>query len=631
MSKFLRFSSKLTLSFFALFTLFSCSKDADLLSEYVINKNDDLQSLTILTNDIFYMAAGQNTILMDVLNNDNLSDNVNVTIIETSAPLNGIVTINDDNTLTYRAGETTPEETTTEETTPEETTPEETTPEETTTEDDNTSEEQSTTEDTFTYTAEVVDEETGTVTVEEAIVNVTVSTSENIVPTTGENVYYITAAGKSSNNGKSEQSAWDIEHGFETAKAGDIIYIKAGNYGNKNLVVKNSGTSDNPISFIGYTNSPGDLVSNEGSTFTYGDELDSSKMPLIQGIRTNNEGIGTGITIEKPYIHISNFQIKFYEEGLRSTENNNIIDNIIVSDVGDFNPNHSTENASSAFDNYNGKGITLKGNYVILRNSVVINAGAEGIHVKNGSNQVHSYNSIYSDNSTNPCDYYYLFTSSSNNNTVDNAYIYREKGLSHKGHGLVCKGEASDNKFTSFEIINTVLELSFEEVHDNLFENGVIKGSYDKNIRYRNTEGGILLANGAHHNILKDIEISEVEAIISFNDWNDGTNSVLDINDAGNNNTLTNIQGENAEIAINFDEFAKLEGSAHNNIIEKSSFKDINRLFQVNRPNSNNKFVECTFENIDKFQQTSDGYDYFLNSNTSFSNITKINLGFSIP
>ncbi|WP_299799161.1 hypothetical protein [uncultured Maribacter sp.] len=187
MSKFLRFSSKLTLSFFALFTLFSCSKDADLLSEYVINENDDLQSLTILTNDSFYMAAGQNTILMDVLNNDNLSDNVNVTIIETSAPLNGIVTINDDNTLTYRAGETTPEETTPEETTPEETTPEETTPEETTPEettteettteettpeDDNTQEEQSTTEDTFTYTAEVVDEETGTVTVEEAIVTV---------------------------------------------------------------------------------------------------------------------------------------------------------------------------------------------------------------------------------------------------------------------------------------------------------------------------------------------------------------------------------------------------------------------------------------------------------------------------
>ena len=231
----------MTLSFFALFTLFSCSKDADLLSEYVINKNDDQQSLTILTNDSFFMAAGQNTILMDVLNNDNLSANVNVTIIETSAPLNGIVTINDDNTLTYRTGETipeetTPEETTPEETTPEETTPEETTPQETTSEDDNTPEEQSTTEDTFTYTAEVVDEETGTVTVEEAIV--TVTNSENILPTTGDNVYYVTTEGKSSNNGKSEQSAWDIEHGFKTAKAGDIIHIKAGNYGSKNLIVQ---------------------------------------------------------------------------------------------------------------------------------------------------------------------------------------------------------------------------------------------------------------------------------------------------------------------------------------------------------------------------------------------------------
>jgi len=198
MSKFLNFTSKLALSSFASILMFSCSKDADLLSEYVINDNDDLQSLTILTNDRFYMAVDQNTILMDVLNNDNLSANSNVTIIETSTPLNGIVTINDDNTLTYRTGNTTPEETTPEETTPEETTPEETTPEETTpeettpeettpeettpeeatpeestsSEDANRQEEETPTEDTFTYTAEVVDEETGTVTQEEATVTI---------------------------------------------------------------------------------------------------------------------------------------------------------------------------------------------------------------------------------------------------------------------------------------------------------------------------------------------------------------------------------------------------------------------------------------------------------------------------
>ena len=41
---------KVTLTSFVLLSLFSCSKDADLLSEYVINDNDDLQSLS--TGDI---------------------------------------------------------------------------------------------------------------------------------------------------------------------------------------------------------------------------------------------------------------------------------------------------------------------------------------------------------------------------------------------------------------------------------------------------------------------------------------------------------------------------------------------------------------------------------------------------
>ncbi|TDS13438.1 hypothetical protein DFQ03_2729 [Maribacter caenipelagi] len=146
MSKFIRFSTKLTLSIFATIFLFSCSKDADLLSEYVITTDDTRFENSLLINDSFYMAEGQTTILMDVLNNDNVSSNSNITIIETSSPINGIVTINDDNTLTYKIG--------TEEATPDETTPE---------------------EDSFTYTAEVVNEETGEQTEEQATVTISIS------------------------------------------------------------------------------------------------------------------------------------------------------------------------------------------------------------------------------------------------------------------------------------------------------------------------------------------------------------------------------------------------------------------------------------------------------------------------
>tara|TARA_R110000765_G_scaffold168384_3_gene273401 strand:+ start:16980 stop:18707 length:1728 start_codon:yes stop_codon:yes gene_type:complete len=141
--------------------LFSCSKDADLLSEYVIAKNDDLQSITLLADDSFFMAPGQNSILMDVLNNDNISQNTNVTIVETSTPINGSVTINTNNTLTYI---------------PKTAISSEITAEETTAAEESATSENSTTvpeEDTFTYTAEVVDQETGETTKEEATVTVT--------------------------------------------------------------------------------------------------------------------------------------------------------------------------------------------------------------------------------------------------------------------------------------------------------------------------------------------------------------------------------------------------------------------------------------------------------------------------
>ncbi|SIQ77696.1 Ig-like domain-containing protein [Maribacter ulvicola] len=156
MSKFFSFTVKLTLSSFALSLLFSCSKDADLLSEYVITKEDNLQSIALLADDSFYMAPGQNSILMDVLNNDSFSNPANVTIVETSTPSNGNVTINNDNTLTYTpVSEPTSEETSAEETPSPEATP--------------------VAEDTFTYTAEVVDGESGTTTKEEATVTITSS------------------------------------------------------------------------------------------------------------------------------------------------------------------------------------------------------------------------------------------------------------------------------------------------------------------------------------------------------------------------------------------------------------------------------------------------------------------------
>lgn len=86
-----------------LLLLNACSKDADLLSDYVIAKDGDLQSIALLVDDRFFLGNGQTSIVMDVLNNDSFNGNAQVTIVETSTPQNGEVVINSDNTLTYSA------------------------------------------------------------------------------------------------------------------------------------------------------------------------------------------------------------------------------------------------------------------------------------------------------------------------------------------------------------------------------------------------------------------------------------------------------------------------------------------------------------------------------------------------
>ncbi|WP_157491618.1 Ig-like domain-containing protein [Maribacter thermophilus] len=91
----------MSLLLLVLVSLFSCSKDADLLSEYVIASDNDLESIALLLDDSFFMAPGQDAIVMDVLNNDSFSPDAEVAIIGTSSPSNGDVTINEDNTLTY--------------------------------------------------------------------------------------------------------------------------------------------------------------------------------------------------------------------------------------------------------------------------------------------------------------------------------------------------------------------------------------------------------------------------------------------------------------------------------------------------------------------------------------------------
>ncbi len=138
------------------FQLSSCSKDSDLLTEYVVTDATDNIAIENLVVDDIFETRPNTSIILDVLSNDSYTNSDNVKIVETSTPVNGEVVIIENQTLLYIPAS---ESDTGEETPAEE---QEDAVEETHTEEET---------DTFTYTTEVVNEDesvdsqTGTVTI----------------------------------------------------------------------------------------------------------------------------------------------------------------------------------------------------------------------------------------------------------------------------------------------------------------------------------------------------------------------------------------------------------------------------------------------------------------------------------
>jgi hypothetical protein len=91
---------KMLLFFIVLIFHFSCSKDSDLLSDYVISETQELLSGKYAIADQYQLTSSSSMIL-DVLANDDFENALNVSIAETTQPNNGTVVINSDQTLTY--------------------------------------------------------------------------------------------------------------------------------------------------------------------------------------------------------------------------------------------------------------------------------------------------------------------------------------------------------------------------------------------------------------------------------------------------------------------------------------------------------------------------------------------------
>ncbi len=437
-----------------------------------------------------------------------------------------------------------------------------------------------------------------------------------------EGAYFVTTSGSSSNNGLSEANAWSIEHAFEMAAAGDVVYIKAGNYGNKQLVPDNSGTANSPIKFIGYTSQPGDLKSNQGSTFIYGESLNANKMPLIKG---SSVLTGIGLDINENHVEIHNFQISDYWIGVISKGSSVVLKNIVTNRNGEQGNNNSQT----------GRGFQIYGDYTRLESCFSLNSNAEGINLKGANNCLLKNTQVYSDNLANMGGYYIAITGGGKNNIVENCTIYRDPSgdanLPHQGHGFILKDQATNNTFRNCKAYNTGIEVNFSGVHSNTFENIEIFGNYS---RYNTQHSScIKIVNGAHDNFFKNINISDTRYAVAFVDFDDGyvgPGGDRDENQGGNNNVFEGLEITNANNILFFNSVEIGWGAtSRNNQFFDSTFKNISSVpFVTKQTTSGTSFSNCSFINI----PSSKLKDETGSSNKlpiAFNNCNFENIGFS--
>ncbi|WP_181938105.1 Ig-like domain-containing protein [Arenibacter sp. P308M17] len=562
----------MTLLCFVFFSIISCNKDSDLLAEYVIE-----QPQAFMVNDVVVTLAN-NPIVIDPLSNDTFEEPEKVTVTEVTPPKMGTAEVQEDNTVVY------------------------------------TPDTDKTGTDEFDYTTTVTNED-DTVTTETGSITVTVTPTDKTSPITGDNVYYVTTTGKSSNNGGTEASAWSIQHAFSAAKAGDVVYIKAGNYGALNLTSSNSGTASNPIKFIGYTKNPGDLVSNNGSTFNYGDKLDANKMPLFSGQLGK-----TAITVQNNYFQLENIQISKYGTAIMSNGKHVTLRNIIATQLG----------TQTDYNAYDGRGLMITGDNSLIENVFVLNATAEAIKLYGSNYSRVNYCEVRADNPSNPTDYYFLLTGGTNNSIIENSYAERTLGLRHGGHGFDMKDQAEYNTFKNCTAKYTSFEFNFAGVRYNTIESCTIFGA---STDPKDWHANLVIFNGANNNLIKDMLIQDTWSAISWADDDDGyvgPGGDRDEVSCGYDNTFEGITIKNTNRILNVGGGTNYTAAAKRNTFLNCDFSDFDSVAVTYYPTEDIEFKNCKFTNGNKLITEAGGlYAPYSKANIAFNNCTWFDVRFT--
>jgi hypothetical protein len=410
--------------------------------------------------------------------------------------------------------------------------------------------------------------------------------------------YYVSTTGNNSNDGLSEMNAWlTITYAVTQVSAGDIVYVKAGNYGAENVLFSTQGTSGNPIIIQGYQTTPGDSPS---LTYSPGTALDPAVMPLLSG--ANNAGRAFDLSAYD-YIEIRNFQIEDYTSGIYANNSDNItVDNVIGVDFGTWNAGGSEY------------GVFISGTNNTIDNSIMTDAGVAAFWVQGGSNTIQNCKAYGHMEGTGNDFTHYYYVVKSNGNTVTNCladevytnlntnavYYYYLDGNSNNVTDCTATNPAVESEASfGFAQIGGNAN-TFTNCTANFIDAGFYLTTAANNNTYNNCtvngDGGFVLRNGANANNFNSCKTDGCIFAMRFQET-EGT-----YNPCVYSNTFTNCLFQNT--TGSWLDFNTASSSADNNKWINCTIVDSQYLFDDDMPSSGNEMINCIVAGMSLFVLT---------------------------
>ncbi len=425
---------------------------------------------------------------------------------------------------------------------------------------------------------------------------------------------YVSTSGSDGNSGTSESSPFrTINKATSQASAGETIYVKAGNYGSENVSFVSSGTSSNPITLEGYTNTPGDRPSIP--SFGDGSDMQPGLMPVLDG----GSRSGTGISLSsRSNIVVRNFMITNFASGVNANGGDSLTYDTIY-----------TKNLGSQ-SGYGGKGLRFGPgtNNSTIRNSVVVNAGGEQITIYGDNNRVENSKVYGSNNDGNQNDPdYYIHIQNGSNNTITGNYIERIGDLVHPGHGYTVKASGTGNLFEN----NVAEGMSGNayEVRWRAVQNNTFRGNIAQDTKAPFYEGhGIGIREGASNNLFEDHTTRGMLAAVAWFDTNEDEKRQQWL---GSNNTIRNSRFEDSGEAVFWlSRYGNITSEAYDNVFDNITIDGAPNLFWVESIGRNNTLSNSTIKNVSSYARYGSGRNS-SHIGFSFENVTTLNSGFSLP